>query len=109
MGEFCQKGGIVDVDFMIHVLNCLTKEYDIVLDGLKNGLTVSGDDALTIEVIKEKLNHCYKKIKNKKEEKRETGKALSANNKGYKERCHKCVKYSHKPGSCKCLEEKKRI
>ena len=36
---------------MMHDLNNFPKEYDIILDGLENCLTASGNDALTIEVI----------------------------------------------------------
>ena len=39
----------------------------MILDGLDNLLTMSGDDALTIVVIREKWNHRYEKIKNKNE------------------------------------------
>ena len=59
-----------DEDFMIHVMNNLHEEYDVIRDGLENCLTLNSDDALTIEFILEKLNHQYKKIKNKSEEKR---------------------------------------
>ena len=41
----------MDEDFMIHILNNLPEEYYVILDGLENRLTASGDDALTIEVI----------------------------------------------------------
>ena len=65
MNKFSLKDSITDEDLMIYVLNKLPKEYDVVLDGFKNRLTVSGDDALTIDVICEKLKHCYKKLKTK--------------------------------------------
>ena len=42
---------------MIHDPNNMPKEYDVILDGLKNCLMVSGDDVLTIELIHKKLNH----------------------------------------------------
>ena len=44
-------------DFMIHVLNNLPKEYDVILNGLENRLMATGDDALTIDSISKKLNH----------------------------------------------------
>ena len=69
MNEFGQKGHVSDEYFMVHVLNNLPKEYDVILNGLENGLKVTGDDALTIDSICEKLNHRYKKIKSKKEKK----------------------------------------
>ena len=42
MKVFGQKGSKTDDDFMIHILNNLPKEYDVVLDGLENCLTSSG-------------------------------------------------------------------
>ena len=54
---------------MNHVLNNLPEEYDVILDGLESCLTATGENALTINSIREKLNHRYEKIKNKKEEK----------------------------------------
>ena len=57
MSKFWLKDKITDNDFMIYVLNNLPEAYDVILDELKNFLTLSGDDELTIEVIGEKLNH----------------------------------------------------
>ena len=45
------KGYMTDEDFMIQVLNNLPKEKNVILNGLKNSLMVSGDDVLTIDVI----------------------------------------------------------
>ena len=45
---------------MIQVLNNVPNEYDVILDGVKNHLTSSGSDALTMEVISEQLNNSYK-------------------------------------------------
>ena len=72
---------------MIHILNNLPEEYDVILDGLKKRLTVIGENALTIDKICKKLNHRYEKIKNKKEEKHEKEKALNVYNKQYKQQC----------------------
>ena len=44
MNEFCLKGKIMDEDFMIHIFNNLLEECNVILDGLINNLTVSGDD-----------------------------------------------------------------
>ena len=63
-----------DKDFMIHVVNNLPKDYNVILNGLENCLMATGDDELTINVICKKLNHWYEKIKNKKEEKVENEK-----------------------------------
>ena len=47
MSEFGFKCSITETDFMIHVLNNLSEEFYVILDGLENCLTASGDDALT--------------------------------------------------------------
>ena len=47
--EFGQKGNVSDEDFKIHSLNNLPKEYDVILDGLENHLTATGENALTID------------------------------------------------------------
>ena len=86
MTEFGQKGNVSDEDFMIHVLNNLSKEHDVILDGLESCLMATGENALTIDSICKKLNHRYKKFKCKKEEKNEKEKALNAYNKQYKQR-----------------------
>ena len=91
---------------MIHVLNNLLKECDVILNGLQNHLIVTGDDALTIDSVCKKLNHRYKKIKNKKDEKIEKEKVLGAYNKQYKQWCRKCGKYGHKPGNRSALKIK---
>ena len=64
--EFGQNGSITDEDFMIHILNNLPEDYDVILKGLENHLTATWDDALTINVIQRRLNHMHEKIKNKK-------------------------------------------
>ena len=71
MNEFSQKVNLSDEDFMINVLNNFPKEYNVILNGFENLLMATGDDALTINSIREKLNYRYEKIKNKKEEKLE--------------------------------------
>ena len=84
----------------------MPEEYKLILYGLENRLTVTGDNTLTIDVIYKKLNHWYEKIKNKREEKVKKEKALGTYNKQYKQRCRKCGKYSHKPGDKRCPENK---
>ena len=81
MNEFGQKGSVSDEDFMIHVMNNLPKEYDVILDGLENHLTATGENALDIDLICKRLNHRYEKIKSKMEEKHEKEKALNVYNK----------------------------
>ena len=69
---------------MIPILNNLPEEYDVILDKLKTPLSANGDDALTIEIICKKLNHCHEKFKDENEEKREKEKALRSFDKQYK-------------------------
>ena len=69
MNKFGLKGSITDEDFMICILNKYPKDYDVILDGLENRLTATGDDALMIDMICEKSNHLYEKVKNKKRKK----------------------------------------
>ena len=57
----------------------------MILDGLKNRLMVTGENASMIHSIREKLNHRYEKIISKKEEKNEKEKALNVYNKQYKQ------------------------
>ena len=82
---------------MIHISNNMPKDYDVILNGLEYHIMATGDDVLTIDGICKKLNHRYEQIKSKKEEKTEKENALGAYNNWYKQRCHKCGKYSHKP------------
>ena len=70
MNKFGQKGSITDEDFMINILNNLPKDYNVILDGLENFLTETVDDVLTINMIHKKLNHWYKKLKQKRGESR---------------------------------------
>ena len=62
----------------------MLKENYVTLNWLENPLTVSGDNVLTIDVIRKKMNHQYKKIKSKNEGKREKEKALGAYDKKHK-------------------------
>ena len=41
MNGFDQKGNITDEDFVIHILNNLPGEYNVVLDGLESHLTTT--------------------------------------------------------------------
>ena len=67
--EFGEKGSITDGDFMIHLLNNLPKDYDVILNELENCLMVTGDNKLTIDAIHEKSNYRHEKIKIKKRNK----------------------------------------
>ena len=70
MNEFGVKGSINDNNFMIHITNTLLKEYHVIFDRHKSHLMLSGNDALTIKVIGEKLNRRFNNIKNKNKKKK---------------------------------------
>jgi hypothetical protein len=53
---------------MVKVINNLPEEHDVVVDGLENKLSSSGDKALTVEKMKDKLNDRYQRILDHKEE-----------------------------------------
>ena len=55
--KFCLNGNIRDKHFMVHILNNLPGEHDVILDGLKNCLAVRWENIWTIEVIGEKLDY----------------------------------------------------
>ena len=81
---------------MIHVLNSVPEEYDVILNRLERCLSSFGSDALTMEVIHEKLNNRYEKIKRKNEEKKIGEKALATYGKQYAGYCSRCGVYGHK-------------
>ena len=56
MSKFKLKGSTTDEDLW-SIFNNLPKEYNVILNGLENYLTLSEDDALTIKVIHKKPNH----------------------------------------------------
>ena len=66
MSKFGSKGSITDKDFMINVLNNLVEEYDVILDGLENQMTLTGADD---------------------EEEKSKGKTLAAYGKQFKNKC----------------------
>ena len=105
MSEFSLNCSITDKDFMIHILNNLPKDYDIILDRLKNHLTSSGDDVLT--VICTKLNHQYEKLKVKMKKRKKKEKVLVVYHNQHRQWCHKCGKYCHSPDDNKCPQNKK--
>ena len=57
MNEFGLKGKIFDEDFLIHVLNNVPKEYNVIFDGLKNCPMASENNEPTITMIRKKINH----------------------------------------------------
>ena len=45
-----------DKDFLIHILNNLPKEYNVVLNGLESILDETDDKALTLEMVHKKMS-----------------------------------------------------
>ena len=102
------KMDISDQDFLLHILNNLPKEYDVVLDGLESQLDETGDKALTLVMVCEKLSERYARIKKKVDYDdnagREHKRALFAKDwhpPQFKGTCHKCGKYGHKGADCR--------
>ena len=93
---------------MIHILNKLPEEYDAIFDDLENCPTLAGPDFLQFEVIHDTLNHWYKKIKRKGTKWKSNGKALTAYNKWFTDRCHKCGKIGDKSTNMKYPENAKK-
>ena len=54
---------------MIHVLNNLPKEYNLIINGLEYCLIATWDNALTINSIYKKMIYRCKKLKVKKKKK----------------------------------------
>ncbi len=105
MDEIGLVGRISDMEFMIHVLNNLPKEYDVVLDSLENCIVSTGEDRLTLESLREKLNSRFERITSKEREIDCNQKALAAGcHVQYKGTCCKCGEYGHKSDSPKCPE-----
>ena len=107
MDEIGLAGKMSDMEFMIHVLNNVSEEYDVVLDSLESCLVSTGEDKLTIEAFREKLNSRFEWISSKERERDHHEKALAFGfNQQFKGMCHKCGQYGHKPDSSKCPENK---
>jgi len=105
MDEIGLVGRMSDMEFMIHVLNNLPEEYDVVLDSLENRLVSTGEERLTLESLREKLNSRFERITSKEREKDCNEKALAAGfNVQFKGTCCKCGEYGHKSDSPKCPE-----
>ena len=51
----------------------LSKEYDVVLDGLESQLDETGDKTLTLEMVREKLSEQYARIKKEVDNEDNTG------------------------------------
>ena len=95
-----------DEDFMIHVLNNLTEDYDVVLDGMESRLMLNENNPnkLTIEDVRDKLSGRFDRIRERSEKEKDsswvTEEALAAYTKKYKGICGKCGEYGHHSRNC---------
>ena len=95
------SSAISEKDLMLHVMNNLPKEYEVILDGLESRIDKSGAEKLTIEVIREKLNGRYERIKKSVKADDRTERSLLATFPNqFKGTCYNCGKYGHKGSDC---------
>ena len=119
------SAAISEKDLMVKVINNLPEEYDVVVDGLENKLSLSGDESLTVEKMRDKLNDRYQRILDHKEEdkgkgpvkddvdrdmaltsyakKIRSGMKFDRNN---RVKCWYCREYGHKVNNCNTLKDK---
>lgn len=94
---------MADIDFMIHILNNLPEEYDVVLDGMESRLMLddSNPSKLTIEDIRDKLNNRFERIDERSEQEEREVALAGYYGKAFKGLCNKCGKYGHKASECR--------
>lgn len=95
---------ITDMDIMSQALCNLPASYDAIVDGLERQLEASGDEKLTIDKLREKLNARYVRLA-KLEEVDEDGPetalmAIQKFKKKFKGTCYRCGKRGHKSTDC---------
>lgn len=54
-----QASAVSEKDLLLHVLNNLPEEYDVTIEGLESKLEASGDEKLTLETLRDKLDARY--------------------------------------------------
>ena len=59
---------ISEKDFMVHVINNLPEAYDVIYDGLESKLSQTGDEALTIEKMRDKINERFDRVEGLRDE-----------------------------------------
>lgn len=59
---------ISEKDFMVHVINNLPRAYDVIYDGLESKLSQTGDEALTIEKMRDKINERFDRVEGLRDE-----------------------------------------
>ena len=103
MDNICLSTKMSDQDFLIHILNNLPEEYDVVLDGLESRLMLDESDKnkLTIKDVQDKLNNRYERLNERDKHIEEIAMYTKTQYKGL---CTKCGKYGHK--GIQCPDEK---
>ena len=115
---------IKERDLIVKVLNNLPPEYDVILDGLETQLKKTGDEALTLEEVREKLSTRFERINANKEEEADieedkafavfkqqlrnghkTGDGSETNKKEFTGRCWYCNKKGHVALDCTELKK----
>ena len=101
MDKISLSAKMTDQDFMIHVLNNLPVEYDVVLDGMESRLMLPDGDAnkLTIEDVRDKLNNRFERMDERESQTKEEV-AFANFTKQFKGICRNCGKYGHKAFEC---------
>ena len=96
-----------DQDFMIHVLNNLPEEYDVVLDGMESRLLLADSDPnkLTIEDVRAKVNNRFERIEEREGKKGENDDVafFTKDGKGggkFEGTCFHCGERGHKIWKC---------
>jgi hypothetical protein len=84
--------------FMIHILNNLTKDYEVQVTLLERDIG-STSNPLTIEEIRNELSLRYERLKKSSASTTDSDKALFAGGK-FKGNCHYCGKQGHKREDC---------
>ena len=87
------KPHIDDDDMMLHIINNIPEDYDIIVDRVTRELS---NKTLTLDSLLEDLQEKFERIKTKKGYKGET----SFYAKQIKTRCHSCGKIGHKKENC---------
>lgn len=103
---------MTDMDIMSHALCNLPADYDAIADGLERQLEAKGDEKLTIDKLREKLNARFTRLgelgRDEEDESYTPEQALVAINqfkRRFKGTCYRCGKRGHK--SVDCHERKK--
>ena len=101
MDKISLTENMTDQDFMIHVLNNLPVEYDVILDGMESRLMLPNGDSnkLTIEDIRSKLNHRFERM-DERESQSKQEMAFVTYQKKFKGTCYNCGQYGHKGADC---------